>query len=153
MNGDGIVGDLAVGLANYAGDGFGAYLYYGPISGTIAPASVSANITNVSDGDGVGFDLWESEIKTATATTTWSSPGMNKGSHAGGVYVVLGPVTHTSGGRGCRATIAGAVSDGVGWYPSAGDERRWDRRPDGGCAGHRCKTGVAHFLRPSRRAT
>src|SRR5205085_9833905 len=56
MNGDGI-GDLAVGMADYAGDGLGAFLYYGPISGTVEPATVSADITNASDGDGVGFDL------------------------------------------------------------------------------------------------
>jgi hypothetical protein len=123
MNGDGI-GDLAVGKGDYAGDGFGASLYYGPISGTIEPAAVSASITNASDGDGVGFDLRGVGDQDGDGYDDLViTGGMNKASAAaGGVYVVLGPITGTHPvNEVASATIAGEPSNGVGWSPAAGD--------------------------------
>ena len=149
MNGDGI-GDLAVGLATYAGDGFGAWLYYGPIAGTIAPASVSAKITNASDGDGVGFDLRGVGDQDGDGYDDLViTGGMNKASAAaGGVYVVLGPVTGTHPvDKISSATIAGEAANGVGWQPSAGDVN-----DDGivdlmvGAPGTNALTGVAYLF-------
>src|SRR4030095_3641672 len=109
MNGDGI-GDLAVGMADYAGNGFGASLYYGPISGTVEPAAVSADITNASDGDGGGFGLRGIRDQDGEGYDDLViTGGMNKASAAaGGGYVVLGPITGTHPvDEIASATIAG----------------------------------------------
>jgi hypothetical protein len=123
INGDGF-GDLAVGMGSASGEGYGAFLYNGPVSGTIEAKAASADITNAAASDGTGLDVQGIDDQDGDGyDDLMITSGMNSTSgYSGGVYVLLGPITGTDAvDEAASATIAGESSNYIGWYPSAGD--------------------------------
>ncbi len=148
VNGDG-VDDLLVATGT-GSEAYGAYLYNGPVSGTVESKSASAYIANASKSDGTGVDVQGIGDQDGDGyDDVMITAGMNLTSgYSGGAYVILGPISGTaSADDAASATIAGEASAYVGWYPSAGDVN-----DDGtvdlmlGAPGTNSQTGVTYIF-------
>jgi hypothetical protein len=116
-NGDG-VGDVAVGTL-----GSGAFLFAGPVSGSLDAGKATAAITNTASGEVVGNDVQGIGDQDADGNDDLLIPSFQYLAFTGRVYIVLGPVTGTqTAGDAADATITGsAVGEYLGWDQAAGD--------------------------------
>jgi hypothetical protein len=119
VNGDGVP-DLIVGApANDAVAGFAgrAYLFYGPVSGTLNAADADARISAEAFGDNLGFSVASAGDVNADGfddVLIGARGNDTPGIQAGRVYLFLGPIGGSLPATSAHAIISGAAFDEVG---------------------------------------
>jgi hypothetical protein len=113
MNGDGF-GDIAVATNS----GKGAFVFAGPIGGSMGAADALAKFDRPASGVSIGDDVQGIHDQDGDGYDDLlvSSSGSSVG------YIELGPVSGAESiDKTADATITGDAGDYMSWYPSAGD--------------------------------
>jgi hypothetical protein len=118
MNGDGY-NDIAVATSS----GNGAFVFDGPLGGTVAASDALAGFERPSSGDAVGQDVQGIGDQNGDGYDDLLISGYSVDSYTGVGYFVLGPVSGTESiDAAADATVSGDdASSYMSWYPSAGD--------------------------------
>ena len=121
VDGDGL-DDVLVG-ATGAGVGGGAYLIFGPVTGSFGSASVDVLLSAESESDGVGTSVSgagdvDGDGNVDLLIGAYSNDA--GGSGAGAAYLVLGPVTANLGLGSAAAKLIGEAADDWAGFAASG---------------------------------
>jgi hypothetical protein len=117
MNGDGF-GDVAVATSS----GNGAFVFAGPVGGTVTTAEALSELDRPSSGDSIGQDIQGIGDQDGDGYDDLLVSGYYANSSSGYGYIVLGPSSGAASiEKAADATIAGDSGAYMSWYPSAGD--------------------------------
>ena len=125
QDGDGY-GEVLVTAYGAAGGGSErgeAWLFAGPVSGTLGRSAADARIAGASDGGDLGQYLFQpTGDLTGDGVGDWMVGAHAVSSNAGAVYVLAGPLGADTAAGAAAATVAGgAANDYVGYAAAARD--------------------------------